>query len=225
MNKNIRKTEEILIIISVLLILTLTFIVFEKTLPDSFQKITGRAMTTVNVTLPPPENCTFTLQSGWNLVSFFCISNMAELNDVVGNITELEAIFEYQEESSDLWKSYNPSLPSFVIQDLEMMTRTEGYWIRMDASENYNFEGGLRLPTSISLVSGWNLAGYPTNENKTATTAFTTIQGNFEEVRTYNASTDVYVSYVPGVGGALATIQPYYGYWINANASDVWVVD
>jgi len=222
--KNIR-TEEILVLLTVMMLLILTIIVFNNVIPSSFQAITGRVVTRVNITQPAPGDCNFTLYNGLNLVSFFCITTMHPTNQVVGSLSNLDAVFEYQEDSSDAWKIYNPNLPSFVIQDLTRMSRTKGYWIRMKADEHFFLEGGLRVPTNVYLVPGWNLAGYPTNEIKPVNQSFSSIDGNFTEVRTYNTSTGSFISYVPGVGGALKQTEPYYGYWINATTNEVWVVD
>lgn len=225
MKEKNRKTEEILILITILLLLTLSIIVFEKIMPTSFQSITGKAVTMVNITPPPPVNCSFTLSAGLNLVSFFCISNMESRDDVVGSLSGIEGIFEYQEGQTDAWKTYNPDLPSFVIHDLNYMSRTEGYWIRMSSSRNFFFEGGLIVPTNMPLIPGWNLAGYPTNQTKPVNQSFASISGNYTEVRAYNTSTGSFISYVPGVGGALTQTESYYGYWINATINEDWVVD
>lgn len=226
MKEKNRKIEELLILGTVVLLLSLTLIVFDKVLPLSFQKITGQVVTTVNVTQPPVVNCSFTLYSGLNLVSFFCIPTQTPVSQVVGGISSnLEAVFEYQEEGSDAWKIYNPSLPSFVIQDLQYISRTRGYWINMRVTTNLSIEGGLRIPNSINLVTGWNLVGYPTNKTKLVNESFASIEGNFTEVRAYNPFTGSFISYVPGVGGALNQTEPYKGYWINATVVEVWVVD
>ena len=225
MKERNRKLEEALILITVILLLILSLIVFEKVLPTSLKTITGKVISRVNITHPPPVNCSFTLYQGLNLVSFFCISTMHPTTDVVGSLLALEGVFEYQENNSDPWKTYNPNLPSFVIQDLAYMSRIEGYWIRMQSNENFLLEGGLNRPTNIYLTSGWNLAGYPTNETKGVNQSFSSISGNFTEVRTYNTSLGIFINYVPGVGGALNETQPYQGYWINATVNEVWVVD
>ncbi len=226
MKEKNRKIEELLILGTVVLLLMLTLMVFDKTLPLSFQKITGQVVTTVNVTQPISVNCTFTLYSGLNLVSFFCISTQTPISQVVGGISSnLEFVFEYQEEGIDAWKTYNPSLPSFVIQDLQYMSRTRGYWIKMRNTQNFSLEGGLRIPNSIILAPGWNLVGYPTNKTKLVNESFASIEGNFTEVRAYNPFTGSFISYVPGVGGALNQTEPYKGYWINATVIEVWVVD
>jgi hypothetical protein len=166
------------------------------------------------------------LYSGLNLVSFFCIPTQTPISQVVGGISSnLEFVFEYQEEGSDAWKTYNPSLPSFVIQDLQYMGRTRGYWIKMRGTQNFSLEGGLRIPNSIILAPGWNLVGYPTNKTKLVNESFASIEGNFTEVRAYNPFTGSFISYVPGVGGALNQTEPYNGYWINATVVEVWAVD
>jgi hypothetical protein len=224
MNETNRKIEELLILGTVILFLSLTLLVFDKVLPSSFQKITGEVVTTVNITQLAPGNCNFTLYAGLNLVSFFCITTMQPRSQVIGNLSSLDTIYEYEEGRSDSWKIYNPSLPSFVIQDLESMSRTKGYWIRMRNTESLFLEGALRIPTSIVLIPGWNLAGYPTSQVKSTDNAFTSISNNFTEARTYNHLTGSFISYIPGIGGALNQTEPYRGYWINATVDEVWVV-
>ena len=217
MKEKNRRIEEILILGTVILLLSLSLIALENTLPLSFQKITGQVVATVNVTQPRVANCTFTLYSGLNLVSFFCIPNEISTSQVLGRISQnIEAVFEYEEDSSDAWKIYNPNLPSFVIQDLKYMSRTKGYWIDMKDTTNYSFEGALRVPNFINLVPGWNLVGYPSNKTVLVNESFDSITGNFTEVRTYIPSLGSFISYVPGVGGALNQTEPYFGYWINA---------
>jgi len=217
--------EGILILLTVILLLILSLFVFEKILPTSFQKITGNVVTRVNVTQPQVAYCNFTLYSGLNLVSFFCIPTMHPRDQVIGNLSSLEAIFEYQEEKSDAWKSYNPSLPNFVIQDLSFMSRTEGYWIMMRNNQQFLLEGALRRSTSILLVPGWNLVGYPTNTTMVVNNSFISILSNMTEARTRNPLSGNFISYVPGIGGALNQTEPYYGYWINATVDEGWIFE
>jgi len=224
-NNNNKKIEEAMIFITVIALIALTFFSLNKIQKSSFSDITGEVITTVNVTQLRANYCNFTLQEGLNLISFFCIPNTINRNDVIINITRMVAIFEYREGETDAWKTYNPSLPSFVIQDLNYLSRTEGYWIDMNAQEQFLLEGGLRIPTSVPLVGGWNLAGYPTNVSESVLTSFDTIAGNFSEARAYNATLDIFLSYVPGVGGALTYTTANSGYWINATTTEIWVVD
>jgi hypothetical protein len=225
MKEKNRKIEEVLIVGTVLLLLSLMLISLDALLPSSFQKITGGVVTRVNITQAPPMPCNITFVSGLNLVSFFCIPNAISVNQVVGGLLNLEAVFEYQEGSNDPWKIYNPHLPSFVVQDLQSMSRIKGYWVIMNSNENFSLEGLLRVPNYINLVPGWNLVGYPTNKIKPVNESFVTIDGNFTEVRTYLPSTGGFISYIPGTGGALNQTEPYFGYWVNVTVGEVWVVD
>jgi hypothetical protein len=220
-----KKKKYIAVLVTVILLFIITIMTFERILPSSFQTITGDVISRVNVTQPLAANCNFTLYSGFNLVSFFCITTMTPRNDVIFNLTDMESIFEYEEEATDVWKSYNPSLPSFVIQDLHYMTRTKGYWIKMRADQNLFLEGDLRIPSYVYLKSGWNLAGYPTSQIKPVNTSFSTIDGNFTVVRAFDPQNKIFIAYVPGVGGALNQTEPYRGYWINATTDEVWVID
>ncbi len=224
-NSESKQIEEALIFVTAIALIALAFLSLNKIQQSSFSEITGEVVTTVNITQMMLNYCNFTLYEGLNLVSFFCISNTANRGEVIGNITNLVGIFEYREGETDSWKTYNPSLPSFVIQDLNYLSRTEGYWVDMESEEQFMLEGGLRIPTSIPLVNGWNLAGYPTNRSESVLTSFDTISGNFTEVRAYNAIADVFISYVPGLGGALTSTDPNFGYWINTATVETWVVD
>ncbi|MFH0869579.1 MAG: hypothetical protein V1866_00800 [archaeon] len=225
MNKQNKQIEEIVTVICVSLLLLTTMIVFEKMMNVPFENVTGEVLTTVRIIETRVAYCNFTLEEGLNLVSFFCIRNGAHRTEVIENITNLESIFEYQENAPDRWKSYNPALPWFVVQDLEVMYRTEGYWIRMRAQEDFLTGGGLRLINYINFVPGWNLAGYPTNKTKPVNESFASIEGNFTEVRAYNVSTQVFTNYIPGIGGGLTETNPNRGYWINVSVNEVWVVD
>lgn len=219
------KIIEELTILSLTLVLVLSTAHNLGSLEHSFNQITGDVITKVNITSAPPTYCNFTLEPGLNLVSFYCVSYENLRDNIIENITSLEGIFEYQEGSTDPWKSYNPTLPSWVVQDLDKIYRCEGYWIRANSSEQVLIAGGLYLPTHINLVIGWNLVGYPTNETKNVTEAFSSIEGNFSEVRAFNASTQGFYNFIPPSTGALQHTKTPDGYWINANATEVWVFE
>ncbi|MBN1793070.1 hypothetical protein JW826_05290 [Candidatus Woesearchaeota archaeon] len=218
------KLGEIVIILGIFSLLIMTIINLDQT-SSSIKDITGNAVSRVNITPAPPVFCNLTLEPGWNLVSFMCIIYEVDRINVIENITQLRSIFEYQEGSSDPWKSYNPSLPSWVVHDLEKMKRVEGYWIDAESSEQVVIQGGLRVPTNVPLEQGWNLVGYPTNKTKTVNESFASIAGNFTEVRAFNRTTKGYYNYIPPATGPLNQTVPGEGYWINVTQNEVWIVD
>jgi hypothetical protein len=219
------RKQEILLVIIALTLLALAVITLKLTAQDSLDSITGNAVSRVYVTGALSRDCNLTLQPGLNLVSFFCINLASNRTDIIQNFTQLNAIFSYEESNTDRWKSYNPALPSWVIQDLTTMSRTEGYWINMSGAETIIISGGLRIPTNVNLVPGWNLVGYPTNNTESVNTTFLTITGNFTEVRTFNAFTQAFISHIPPSSGGLTQTEANRGYWINATTSEVWVID
>jgi hypothetical protein len=228
MNEQDRKIEEILVMLSVLLLMALMFFVILKTTQLPFSSITGEVVSRVNVTGLRVDYCNFTLQEDLNLVSFFCIANGAPIGEVMNGFSNqgnIEAVFEYEKGSTDLWKIYNPNLPGFVIQDLHDMSRTKGYWIRTNAQTSAYIIGGLRIPNYIPLTPGWNLVGYPTNSTKAVNESFITIAGNYTEVRKYDPINHVFLSYIPGIGGGMNETKTYEGYWINITTPEVWTVD
>jgi hypothetical protein len=222
-NKNITLYQTV-ILVSVMLILAFTSYNLDHSL-STMNQITGDVVSTVNVSPMRERACNFTLESGLNLVSFFCISFETSRSYVLQNISNLYAIYEYEENAIDKWRVYNPSLPAWVIQDLNTMSRTEGYWIAMNSTSNAYVSGALRTPTSIRLVPGWNLAGYPTNRSKPTNISFTTINGSFTEVRGFDQITKTFLSYIPPDQGGLTQLDPYEGYWINMTGIGVWIVD
>ncbi len=138
MKKENRKIEEIVVLVAVILLFALSLMVFEKVIPSSFESITGKVLSTVNIVVSINADCNFTLSNGLNLVSFFCISSLEARDDVIGSVSNLESIFEYQEGESDLWKTYNPNLPSFVVHDLDYINRMEGTfpWCHLDGENS-----------------------------------------------------------------------------------------
>jgi hypothetical protein len=220
------KIEQATIIFFCISLVFLTIITIEKETTKEINQLTGNTLSKVNVSLPPNVPCEIEFKEGLNLVSFFCIVFETPRQNVTDNIQNLEYIFEYQESNSaDRWKSYNPNLPSNVIQDLQTMSRTEGYWVRVSDDEYFNLSGGLRTPTNIYLVSGWNLAGYPTNRTKDVNESFLSISGNYTEVRSFNANTQSFISHVPPSSGGLTQTMSGLGYWINSSTTKTWVVE
>ncbi len=170
-----------------------------------------------------PANCSFTIPAGRNQLSFFCIPNGIAINDVLENIT-YEVIRNYDASSTDKWKIYKPSLPSWVVQDLNDLKRTEAYFLETTSSQIFLYEGSKRVPNNIQLVQGWNFVGYPTNNTQNITVALSSIAGNYEEVRSYNNTDGTYYSHTPPNSGNLYYAEPYRAYWIYMNTSDTWVV-
>lgn len=204
------------------------FLVLEHAFPGEFQKITGFATSRVYIIPPIPIDCNMTLEPEWNLLSFFCITTAQDIDEVLGNLSNSTIIFTYRAaDLKDPWKVYNPNMPVWVVQDLDALSRTEAYWMYFDFlnSTSYFFNGSKRIPTHISLVSGWNFVGYPTNTDRDVALALSSLDNQYAQVLSYNNTADIYTSYTLGSGGTLNQTKAYHGYWVLMNTNKMWVVD
>jgi hypothetical protein len=225
LNKEKKTLIEIIALTIVILGITISSLfLFQKLFPETFEGFTGNAISSVRVVQTVPEPCNFTLYNGWNLASFFCIS-------IYQNTTELfepisyNSIFMYDASSYiDPWISYNPSLPNWTVQSLpETVSREQAFWISVSSDQNYYFNGSKKPSTTISLVDGWNLVGYPTSTSRNVSQAVLGITGSFVQIKTFNNSAKTY-DYYNGTNGTITNTSKYQGYWIEMNSTGSWVV-
>ncbi|MBU0471169.1 MAG: hypothetical protein KKF65_00975 [Nanoarchaeota archaeon] len=213
-----------------LLVLSIAFaslLLLQKAFPQEFDKLTGNVVTSVNITPPIPVDCDLTLQPGWNLISFFCITSVENINLVLENMSNYTTIFTYRHlDANDPWKTLKLDLPSWVVQDLTYMSRFDAYWIYfdMDSEQEYFLYGAKRSPSTIVMKTGWNLAGYPTNIPRDVNLSLASISAAYSEVYTYDNINKNYLDYTKGVGGSLNQTEPYQGYWIYLDSADNWVI-
>ncbi|MFH1788213.1 MAG: hypothetical protein ABH834_02385 [Candidatus Altiarchaeota archaeon] len=134
-------------------------------------------------------------------------------------------VYMYNASAPSPWLVYDATVPGGVGNTLTDMGVQWGYWIKVNAtSATLNISGTEPSSTNISLISGWNLIGYPKLASQGVTTALSGISGQYTLLYLYNASASnpwlVYDATVPGgVGNTLANMVPGYGYWIKVNAT------
>ncbi len=214
--------KNILIGISIMVLLVIPLYLFQGD-----NNITGMVVNnqTVNTTLTVVNwtiaNCSFLLYKGWNLVSFYCFASINRSEALQPIDGKYEAIFTYDNQHKE-WKAYNPNLPSYVIQDLDIIDRKNGYWIYMNETSFFNKQGYKSAYTSIPLYVGWNLIGYPTN-----TTINASILNNLDQNITWMHQ-DIekkWYYYINGSNHTFNYLYPYQGYWIQSNSEQTWRID
>jgi len=201
-------------------LLALTFIAL-FTLELSYTGMTTG--TTAYIVNSTPEICYTSYFSGYNILSFACISTAEPLATVMNN-TPLNIMYEYRTSGTDRWKVYNPSLPSYVVSDLNTLTRKNGYITFMGADGIVTFTGSIPSSTSTILTPGWNLVGYPNNATQSVQNAFSTINTSYNIVVTYDQDIPAFISYANPGGGSLQNITVGRGYWVNATQNANWMV-
>lgn len=192
--------------------------------PQYNNSITGKdVLTRVEISAVTPSNCSFNLTPGWNYISFHCIASSVSREEVLNSIDgNYSRVFTYNAlDTSDPWKSYNPELPNWTVQQLNYMGRTSGYIILITEDAEYVY-AGYRRPSVVQLRSGWNLVGYPANESMPINDSLSGLLYN--RVLTY--VNDTLVIYVPNsTNNSLTNFEPYTAYWINSSASQNWLVN
>ena len=193
-------------------------------------ELTGAVTTKLFVVSTFTRQCNTTLIEDFNLVSFHCSpankSPPSFFSDLMENLTSVHAYNPLQE---DKWSAYNPSLPSWVVQDLEQVVPEKGYWVRVSANSSISINGSYQLPVSVPLYAGWNLAGYPLAISKPIEEALGALSSLTTLIRMYNASdrTDPWKVYNPQLPAFndLHNFTPLYGYWINMSQNATWTLN
>jgi hypothetical protein len=134
--------------------------------------------------------CNISLVEGWNMVSFYCMGLDLPVEELLMNMEgEYESIRTYDaSDALDPWKSYNPDLPSWAVQDLPYVARSDGYWILVGEDQRFVRAGNLYTPTIIDLHTGWNLIGYPSTNVSLVNDTFNTTVPLFDYVESFNSS-------------------------------------
>lgn len=116
---------------------------------------------------------------------------------------------------------YDPNSPGF--SDLHEMREGSGYWVKMTSRDTLKIYG--TDPGKIrSLTAGWNLVGYNSSASRATADALASIEGKYISIWAFiDGAWKVYDPANPGSGN-LTTIEPGYGYWINATEDVLWIL-
>jgi len=190
---------------------------------DDSSMISGNVVNTHVELIPAAaKNCSFHLNPGWNMVSFFCLGMFLDRNVALDSISgSYGSIFQYNPtDASDPWKSYNPYIPGWTVQQLNHMDRISGYWIYMFNDADYHY-AGIYSDSVIYFSNGWNLIGYPLNYSSNISAQL--IGKQYLIVKYYDNPSDTWLSYVNGSpSNTLKRFDTYKGYWVNVNGSSQW---
>jgi len=217
--------NKVLLFVFILVLSTLSILLFfddSNFLSNNIISSNAVVNTRVNILPAEQKNCSVQLSTGWNMVSFYCLGLFNERSIVLQSVSEsYGAIFKYQSSDvTDPWKSYNPNLPNWTVQQLNYMDRTSGYWIYMTNDTTF-FYSGVYSNSVIPLYSGWNFVGYPNLNSTNISVALSEI--SFSVVDYYNKSTGTWlVYYYGGSSNTLNNFNTYKGYWINVSSISQW---
>jgi hypothetical protein len=159
------------------------------------------------------------LPQGSKLISLCRQPSDTDIASVLSSISgKYACVWAYIDNS---WKVYDPANPGF--SDLTTMQAGKGYWIDMSEIATLYISDSA-LSNSIDLVSGLNLVGYSSSSSQAVADALASIDGSYLSVWAFiDGSWKVYDPANPDFSD-LTTMEPNYGYWINASQTCTWTV-
>ena len=175
---------------------------------------------------PPTVNFSLSLQPGWNLVSVPFIPTDSRPDAVLASVTgKYDRVYGY--ESGIGWRLRDVINP--LGNTLSSMGERGGYWVHMTQVATLSASGWRPSSTSIPLVEGWNLVGYPASASRAIATVLAPITGKYTLVYVYDSSDTShpwkkYDPSAPPYANTLTTMQRGRGYWIKATEACNWVV-
>src|SRR3989344_5444278 len=103
----------------------------------------------------------------------------------------------------------------FFWMELGFISLRSFYWIHANASDNIYIESTISTPRTLSLVSGWNLVGYPTHSDRPVNLSLSGVYPYWREVKYYNTTTSSYFTFSNSTQtGDFSNFTHYLGYWI-----------
>lgn len=158
---------------------------------------------------------TFTLDAGWNLISFDLIPDNTAIVDVFTGLDpgNLEFVTGFDNGA----KVYDPTVPSFL-NTLNNIDAGFGYWVRLGIADTFDVQGTcLSEDYKNSWNSGWNLIGYPRNSPQAPSVYFADeiANNNLEFVTGFENGALTFDPTVPPFINSLSQMKNGFGYWVR----------
>jgi hypothetical protein len=167
------------------------------------------------------------VQLGWNFISVPLIQTdtniLSVLSDSWGDgSTNWDLVYAYVYTGSvGEWKSYAKFKPA-SLNTLTSIDNTMGFWIRITSlgDGNLTFHGDYDVLTAIPLKAGWNLVGYPGQDDRSVTNAFSGVPA-FQAANGYSAAATYKITTLPGT----YMMTPGEAYWIQVSSDTTWTIN
>jgi hypothetical protein len=169
------------------------------------------------------------LAGGWNLLSLTLAPTSTAITQALASIAgHYDQVYAYDAtDAADPWKLYDVARPSFL-NDLAQVNERMGLWVHTSAPLTLTVSGRAPFSTTIPLVEGWNLVGYPGLVTRPITEALASIAGKYNLVQTYDAAESRWLTYdvsMPPFLNDLTEMVPGKGYWLVVTEDCVWNVE
>lgn len=167
------------------------------------------------------------VHSGWNFISVPRVQSDTTITVVLddskgdGNTTWDEVRWYDPNDPQDHWKSHNKNFGG--TQELLNINRTMGFWIYItNVGGGYlTVAGQYPSSTTIGLTAGWNMAGYPAQDDSTYTVADLKSDTGATMVQGYNASAPYDIQTL----GDSYVLKRGEAYWIKMGSAGTWIIN
>lgn len=165
------------------------------------------------------------LTEGWNFVSTKLEPKDKGidvlLNDPDTGISGKYDKVLYFDAEDDRWSSYIPNRSSQFNDDI-IIDHRKGFWIRTTDDCDLTVEGYGPSETTIELRPGWNMVGYPSNDERTASSS---LPNEVSKIGLQNGTAEYNVEYYTDL--TTVTLRPGDGYWVYNGADEKvqWTVE
>ena len=171
--------------------------------------------------------------AGWQFVSFPITATgdiLTVFDDAAwsSGTTDWDRIYWYDPlDNADHWKSYNKNSAALgLVQDMPPIDNTMGFWININSTGGDNVltvgSGYDPSGTTINLVAGWNMVGFPSQtEGYTAGDLKADSGGIVTSIERFNAAATPYLMEVMPDADAFVIGQAY---WVYSTGVYDWVI-
>ena len=158
---------------------------------------------------------------GWNLISTPLVPADPSIPAVFGSIAgQWDRLMWYNgSDAADQWKQYYTSWPA-QFNEITSINCRIGFWLHALAATTLTVYGELPSNTSISMVAGWNMVGFPANDDRVYTVAQLKADTGADIVEGFDASAE----YMTRVLEDSYVLKRGEGYWVHVNADSQWVI-
>ncbi|MBD3203376.1 hypothetical protein GF327_03720 [Candidatus Woesearchaeota archaeon] len=219
-------------VITFLLLFIFSSLLFFDELKLINNRITGAAEldTAVIIINVSSAVCSSNFSQGYNLVSIPCVPKPAPVSEVLESVEEnIVSIHHYVPSSADPWKTYNPELPSWAVQDLTEIDRKKSYWLNLDSNVTFQLNSSTASPNYIYTKQGWNMIGYPTLTPVEIGEALVSINQSYDILYSYNTLNNSWEEYTWNSSKSseqnIINMTPYTGYWIKMLRNETLLID
>lgn len=170
----------------------------------------------VNFTVNPGPFINVNVTAGWNLISLPWQKDDATITDALSGISWDRAMVYI----NGIWYTYNTARADKYNLGFPNVNNKIGIWVHATANGTLTGSNANIGPTDISLGTGWNLVGYPSNTVDTVSNVMSNFGGTYDYIQAYDTSSGEIITLTSS-----DNMEPGNAYWIHVTSAGTWTVN